>query len=269
LAALALLAAQSLRRQHSSPHKSIELLLCGLCLLLLPALLQAPVAALNAQPLGAEVSAIEAAMQSRLYYLGIGGAALALAPLLAQLLGTAGWVRAVAGVSMLAVLVAFATASREAAQAFAQRSYAIAQTAREAVSAVEQLDLPAAHCHLVFLGVTPPPEWGTYVSMDSVLKALSIDLDRIGHCWIHADYATWFHLLAAPVDVADAAPYRPLQIEGREVPWPRVGDLVIAYLAPTPTTPMPASTIFLRQRDGHFEEVSGEVAVGGSPAAPE
>ena len=265
LAVLGLLALQSLRRLRSPPHKSTDLLLCGLCLLLLPALLQAPVAALNAQPLRLDVSAIETAMQSRLYYLGIAGAVLALAPLLARLWDAPGWLRMVAGVSMLAILTVFATASREAAQAFAQRSYAIAQPARDAVAAVANLDLPATQCHLVFLDVTSPPEWATYVSMDSQIKALSPDLDKIGHCWIHADQATWFHLLAAPVTAADAAPFRPLQVEGRELPWPEVGGLVIAYLEPAATTSMPASTIFLQQRNGHFEEVRVADAAGRWP----
>jgi hypothetical protein len=66
-----------------------DLVVCGLCLLLLPALLQAPIAMLNAAPLRADFSAVEAAMQSRLYYLGIAGAALLLGALLSSLRGDA------------------------------------------------------------------------------------------------------------------------------------------------------------------------------------
>ncbi len=269
LAVLTLLAVCCRHHSWRPRCHSIDLLSCGLCLLLLPALLQAPVAALNAQPLGVDVSAVETAMQSRLYYLGIGGAALALAPLLARLLDAAGWLRIMAAAAMLVAAVALATASREAARAFAQRSYAIAQPARAALAATQKLELPATRCHLVFLGIEPPPEWGVFVSMDSLLKALSPDLDRIGHCWVHADYPTWFHLLSAPAGVADAAPFQPLQVAGHDVPWLEVGDLVIAYLEPLATTSMPASTIFLRLRDGQFEKVDAEVAAQRSPAPPQ
>ena len=242
-----------------------DLLVCGLCLLLLPALLQAPVSALNASPLQAGASAIETAMQSRLYYLGIAGAAIVLAPPLAGIWsGASIRVRGLAGLALMLALLAMASASRDSAQQFAQRSLAISAVAREAGAAVERLDLPPVPCHVVFLDVEPAPEWGVYVSMDSVIKALSPDPARVEHCWFHANYVTWFHLLAAPVDAADAAPWIPLVADGHVVPWRRVGDLQIAYLAPPQRADSRdvAAMRFLRWRDGHFDDVSADVAAG-------
>src|SRR5690606_8719049 len=142
------------------------------------------------------MSAVEAAMQSRLYYLGVAGVAIMLAALL-----TPPWVAAtqrrfaLAAPLMVAVLT-YAIVSHGCATSFAVRSVAISAVAREAVSAVAALDLPRERCHIVFLDVEPAPEWNIYVSMDSIIKATSPDLDRVAHCWFEANYATWFHLLA-------------------------------------------------------------------------
>lgn len=243
----------------------VDLVLCGLALLLVPAVLQAPVAALNAAPLQAGGSVIEAAMQSRLYYLGIAGIVLALAVGLNAL-----WERvgsglhaALAAPLLLGVLV-FGWVSHGMAGAFAARSFDIARVARETVTAVDAQALPLSRCHVVFLGVEPPPEWSIYVSMDSVVKALSDDPGRVGHCWFHADYVTYFHLMAAPVTPADALPWLPLRLQGREVPWRRVGDLVIAYLDPPDgiDTDEMARWLFLRHREGGFDDVTAQVTAG-------
>jgi hypothetical protein len=265
LAVVIPLALSALRRARSSPPGSVDLLLCGMCLLLLPALLQAPVAALNAEPLRTDVSAIETAMQSRLYYLALVGAALALAPLLTRLLQAPPLPRGLAAFSLLLALAAFAVASRDDAHAFAQRSFAISGVARDAVAAVAKLDLPASGCHVVFLGIEPPPEWGVYVSMDSVVKALSPDLERVAHCWFHSGDVTYFNLMRAPSSAAEAAPYQPLRQDGSALPWRVVGNLVIAYLSPSVPARAARPMTYLRLHDGRFEDVSDDVAAGRVP----
>ncbi|GAA0705084.1 hypothetical protein [Dokdonella soli] len=246
-------------------RRRVDLAVCGLCLLVVPALLQAPVAALNAAPLRADMSVIEAAMQSRLYYLGISGAAIALAALLAPVWDTSStrW-RIAIFVPLAFAAAALGSISHADARAFAKRSMQISTVARAAVAAVGELDLPTSRCHVVFLGIDPPPEWSIYVSMDSIVKALSPDLARVGHCYFHADYVTYFHLLAAPVDTGDAAPYRPLEIDGRIVPPRRIGGLLIDYLSPPPQVDPRelASMRFLRYRDGRFDDVSADVVAG-------
>ena len=242
-----------------------ELSICGLGLLLLPALLQAPIAALNAAPLTATVSVIESAMQSRLYYLGLAGAAIVLAAF-----ATAAWHVAatkirrisVAGIALCAI--AFAAASHHNAHAFAKRSVEISAVARAAVTAVSALDLPSSRCHVVFLGVDPAPEWSLYVSMDSIVKALSPELARVRHCYFHSNYVTYFHLLGGRVDLAGVSPYRPIEDSGVVLPWRRIGDLTIGYLQLPETASANdlAQMTFLSYRDGRFVNVSGDVAAG-------
>lgn len=237
-----------------------DLVVCGLCLLLLPALLQAPVAMLNAAPLRADFSAIEAAMQSRLYYLGIAGAALLLGALLASLRGAA---RGVACAGAVLVLVVFGSVSHSAAREFAQRSGQVFGIARAAVRAVDALPPSDGPCRIFFLGVEQAPEWGGSVSMDSIVKALD-EREDLRRCWIHADMPTYFHLQPAAATPADAAPWTPLEARGKPAPWLRVGALAIAYV----TAPSAwdagtlATTRFLRWRGSEFEDVSADVAGG-------
>lgn len=248
-----------------------EIALCGMALLLIPALLQAPVAALNAAPLQAGDSVIEAAMQSRLYYLGIAGLAIALAVGLSAL-----FERIPTGLRLAMVLplvlavLAFGAVSHGMADAFAKRSTDIAQVAREAISAVDVQTLPASRCHVVFLDIAPPPEWGIYVSMDSVVKALAENPAKVGHCWFHANYVTYFHLMAAPIAPRDALPYQPLRLDGAQIPWRRIGDLVVAYLAQDTAieADADAGVRYLRRRKGGFEDVGAQGA-GGFVAPPQ
>jgi hypothetical protein len=252
-------------RQRIAWRNDLAPLLCGACLLVLPALLQAPVAALNAQPLGNVESAVEAAMQSRLYYLGIAGGALILAVMLDRARRSGAGVRwpALAAFVVFA-LVALGAESNEDAREFARRSSSNARMAHAAVAAVDALALPDAPCHIVFLGIEPPPEWGTFVSMDSVVKALDADASRVARCWFHANYPTWFFLLPTPVAVADAAPYPPLQLDGGEVPWLRVGTATFAYLQAPATVDADARARmrFLRWNGMRFDDVGADVAAG-------
>ncbi len=241
-----------------------DVILCGACMLILPALLQAPVAAF-ALPISGDASAVETAMQSRLYYLGIAGACLTIAAVLTVLRNVSGAKFRLGFFAVLVPVVAiFAWTSHKTAQAFSRRSVVISGVAREAVSALAQITLPPSHCHVMFLDVEPESEWNTYVSMDSVVKALYPDLDRVKHCWFHDNYGTPMNLQAAPAVPADATPYVPLEVDGRRQPWRVVGDVVITYLRP-PAIVEPrelARLIFLRYRDGRFENVSADVVSG-------
>jgi hypothetical protein len=242
-----------------------DLAICGFSLFLLPALLQAPIAALNATPLNADVSAIEAAMQSRLYYLGLAGAAIVLAAMLSAVWqGAANRARLATVLGIGLCVVAFGAASHRNARAFAQRSVEISAVARDAVAAVGALDLPAAHCHVAFLDIDPAPEWSQYVSMDSIIKALSPELARVGHCYFHANYVTYFHFLGGAVDPADVLPYRPVESGGVALPWRRIGDVTIAYvgLPEAVVASDLAAMKYLRYREGRFEDVSADVAAG-------
>ena len=250
-------------RSRLASSRHADLIVCGLCLLVLPALLQVPVAVWNATPLQADVSAIETAMQSRLYYLGIAGIAMMLSGALGTFWeGADKKLRLVIGLPFAFAIVSFASVAHVAAHAFAKRSVAISAIARDAITAVARLDLPQTGCHVTFLDMEFPAEWSIYVSADSIVKALSPDLDRVKHCWFHSNSPVYFQ--AAPATPADATPYHPLDVDGKSAPWRTIGGVVIAYLsAPENADPRDFSQmIFLRYRDNRFENVSADVAAG-------
>ena len=271
LAALALLAVSTWRMRVRGRGDG-AVVSSGLALLVLPALLQAPVAALNAHPLDAGESAIEAAMQSRLYYLGIVGAAMLFAAVLDRAWRTHSRIPgSLLAIASAGVLVAFGAAAHRDAREFAERSVRNAAVAHAAIAAIDTTVLPQAPCHVVFMGLEPAPEWGVFVSMDSVVKALDADLARVAPCWFHANYPTWFFLMPAPVDASAASPYQPLHTDGRDVPWLRVGDAVAAYLEAPPELDADARARmrYLRWNGTRFEQVDAAVAVreraGSSP----
>lgn len=247
---------------------NVNLAICGVCFLFVPAVLQAPVAALNARPLSVDMSPIEAAMQSRLYYVALAGAAMLLASVLAvPWRAVAPRWRIAASLALLAGVIVFGAFSHKDARKFARRSMQISTTARAAVAAVHGMDLPVERCHVVFLAVDPPSEWSVFVSMDSVVKALSPDLGRIAHCYFHTTYPTWIHLVTAPRIVADAAPWAPLQVDGAVLPSRRIGGLeIVSVLPPARETVWnPATVRFLRFDGSRFEDVTAEVAAGEIP----
>jgi hypothetical protein len=254
------------RSVRASLH-GVDLLISGLCLFALPAVLQAPVVALNATPLRADFSAVEAAMQSRLYYLSIGGAVIVLSVLIRRAL-SAGDALKIPLIGMLALAAgAFGWVSRESAAEYASRSSLPKMMAKAAVAAVDKLDLPTMHCHVVLLGVEPPVEWSIYVSMDAVVKALSENLHKVDRCFIHSDYVTYFNLMGGSVSPTDTAPYLPHEASGVPVPWLRVGDAVIAYLDPPRSAGVEPTggVLFLRYEDGVFRDVTADVVDGRLP----
>ena len=255
------------RKRVPAPSHGVDLLISGLCLFVLPAVLQAPVVALNATPLRVDVSAVEAAMQSRLYYLSIGGAAILLSLLVRRMLAATEALK-VPTIAMLALGAGvFGWVSRESAVEFANRTTLPKTMAEAATAAVDKLDLPATHCHVVLLGVEPPVEWSIYVSMDAVVKALSQNLPNVDRCFIHSDYVTYFNLMGGSVTPADAAPYEPHDASGAPVPWLHVGDAVIAYLDPPSSVGVETTRgmSFLRYEGGVFRDVTADVADGRLP----
>lgn len=234
-----------------------DLLLCGLVLFVLPAVLQSPVAALNATPLGADTSAVEAAMQSRLYYLSFAGLAIVFAVVVAYLSSNASRWSRVALPALLAVTAfGFGVSSRELASEYAQRAAEPATKVAALLRAVDHLALPARRCHVVVEGLAPPPEWSIYVSPDSIVKALAADERRVDGCFFHADYPTYFHLMRRGALAEDALPYRAHRFHDREVPWLDVGGVTVAYLD-APESAMPdAGAIVLRYDGAEFREVA-------------
>lgn len=218
-------------RMKKSGDRRLPLWLAASVLLLGPALLQAPIVRLNALPMGDELGAVEAAMQSRLFYMSLAGLALLLGLCIQRSLGPLH--RPVnVGLLLASVLLigAMGSASRDHSRGFAEISRDNALLAHAAVAAVRDIDWPPPPCHLVFEGIQPPPEWGIYVSMDSVIKALHPDLDALDHCFIHANYPTFYHFLSSEHADADSAPVPALIQNGRPLQRRTVGGLTIVHL---------------------------------------
>lgn len=243
-------------------------LACGAVVLLAPLLLQAPVAALNARALDSAQSVVETAMQSRLYYTGLGGIAMIFAVVLDRVWRGGTPLRHTCLLAIATFVgLGIAAASHQDARTFAERTARNARLAHAAVTAVDALDLSSSACHVVFLGVEPPPEWSTYVSMDAIVKAIDTDHARTDRCWFHVGYPTWFFLQPASAKAADAVPYEVMRIDGRALPWRDVGGATIAYLqAPRELDAAARARLhWLRWNGRGFDDVGADVAAGRLP----
>ena len=100
------------------------------------------------------------------------------------------------------------------------------------------------------------------MSIDSVAKALTTDVDRVGRCFVESDYVTYFNLMRGDADPVDASPYLPRNANGRPIPWLRIGGMTSAYLDPPADadTATLAGIVFLRYENGVFADVTDEVA---------
>jgi hypothetical protein len=159
-------------------------------------------------------------------------------------------------VAVLAVVAMFGHASHAVSREFAERTYANGAIARAAVDAVARVQLPTP-CHVYLLGIDPPSEWSAYVFPDSIVKALSPDLGRVGPCLFHGERITYVHFV--PRDSVAAGSELPFV---RALPAVRVGSLEMLYLrapAPWPKDGL-GDVLFLRYEDGTFREVSADVA---------
>ena len=245
-----------------------DVLFCGICLFALPAILQAPIAAMNAAPFHADASAVEAAMQSRLYYVSVGGLAILFAGGMRRAWSQATAWRGTVAAVLAACVAVFGWVSHDAATAFARTTSASRPVAEAVATAVDRAATPL-RCRIVVLGVQPPPEWSIYVSIDSIAKALTSDIVRVGRCFVESDYVTYFNLMRGDTNPADALPYTPRDANGRPIPWHRVGDMTTAYLDPPANADAAtlAGIVFLRYENGTFADVTADVASGRLPVA--
>jgi hypothetical protein len=257
------------RQANTVPSARVDVLLCGICFFVLPAILQAPIAAMNAAPLHAAASPVEAAMQSRLYYFSIGGLAMLFAGGIGRV-WTAQRSRAVLTVALTVCIALFAWVSHGVAVSYAATTAASRPLAQAIAAAVDHAAAAdGARCRIVVLGVQPPSEWSIYVSIDSIVKALTADPARVGGCYIESDYVTYFNLMHGDANPADASPYTPRSASGRPIPWLRVGEMTTAYLDPPSNAEAAtlAGVVFLRYENGAFADVTADVASGRLPVA--
>lgn len=268
LALPCLLAGMTWPGQHDTTANRSAWALAGLALLVLPAAVQAPVAAISAAPLTASMSPIDAAMQTRLYYIALTGLTLILA---ACISGTRGLLRQRLAMLALAVLMVVpGVAAYQLADDYRGRSQAIRPMAEAAVAAVRQLPLPQDRCQIFFLDASPPAEWGRYAPFDSIVKALIPSLDKVDNCLIQTDVAPYFTLLRrGTLARTDIAPMTALPDRQDDTPLLRIGGLEVAALNLQADTD--ASTLdhgFFLAWDGHrFVDVTAAVHTGRKPVS--
>ncbi|QBB71346.1 hypothetical protein ELE36_13840 [Pseudolysobacter antarcticus] len=242
----------------------------ALILIVLAALIQAPMALVWPQQIAASLDAKFTAVHSRLFYFSLAGAAILAAVLLDRLIGTdPGAVKVrmrmfCAGGAML-IALSWGFASHQLAHDYRRDSRALQPLAEAATLAVEQATLPTQHCQIYLLNIGP--EWGlAFKSIaDEVVKALLRDISRAQHCLIQSEYTPWLHLLAqTSVTPASVAPMLPIYRNGLQVPWLDIGGVQVAYLNLFPSTDARElrDALFFSYRQGHFEDISAAVRAG-------
>ncbi len=206
------------------------ILLAAIALLFLPGVLQAPIAVLNSVAASADMSAVELGMQSRLYYTGCVGLSLLLALLVDAGARTP---RRVIAIAMIVLAAVAGVSTHRLAASHAQRSAIIAKQVISVVEYIAGHPLPTERCRVVILGYQPAPEWANVTPLDSVIKALAPDLDKVSGCLFANEHHTYIHQFAAGrVTPAALLPWRPRMIGGQAIPWLEIGGLVVAYLDP-------------------------------------
>ena len=203
-------------------------LLLGLAMVLLAALVQAPF--IGIQPIRAPDPAdVPASVtQARFYYLGLVGLVLVASALLrSSPVRMSDWRMPVAGTAFVVVLLASALASRALVRDWRDNTRAFAPLADAAVQAIEQAALPATGCQIYLL------EAGNAVldaAADSVVKSRVADTSRVASCLVQTERTPWFQIVSADDAVGvDIAPLEPVREGGVQVPWPRIGNIFIAY----------------------------------------
>lgn len=264
LAVLVLMVTWLVARRHggtSRPGSAWRL--AGLALFVLPAAVQAPIAAISAAALTVDMSPIDAAMQARFYYIAMCGLVILMAGALDRPLSGVAKGARVAALATLVAIGAF-SAHRLAAD-YSRQSQAIRPLADAAIQAMAELDVPRGACQIYFLDTEQPPEWGLYAPLDSIVKALTPDLGRIDHCLVQTESAPYFHLLRrGALDNLSVTPLSSITGEAFNVPEFAVGDMAVVALNLHPgiDARQLQGASFLVWQDGVFRDVTRAVHAG-------
>jgi hypothetical protein len=233
-----------------------------LALFVLPALVQAPTAvyAIDVTPEAAPDTLIRFC---RLYQLSFAGLVCILS--LATRSTTAQF-RLSNGLRLTAtllVLLAFAPLSHELARGYAQHTRGPATLELALESTLADTMLPTRNCQIYILSMPASSGFADY--SDAIVKGLASDPNRIAHCLVQTERTPWSYFIRTGVLNAEAwTPMRPSHHQGMPFPWPRFGDVELAYLYlevdATPRTD--ASVLYFEQRAGGFVDVTQAVRDG-------
>jgi len=234
-----------------------------LVLILLPGLVQAPVAFKHlAAGIGSDMFFFNLIVPSRFFHLSLAGAICGLA-LIATPRRMTATTAFLPFAGILLALVAFMPLSRRIAYDYADGTRRQIAAFAAAESALEQSALPAHACQVYFLQT--PTLWGFAGYSDPIVKGLAARPERLAHCLIATEQAPYtFYVRAGSVQSSDYSPLRPLEIAGKPFPTLEIGDTEAIYLTMGAdiATAIPNSAIFLEYRNEGFVDVSASVRSG-------
>ncbi len=243
------------------PHAAAALLV----LILLPGLVQAPVAYKHlAGTIGSDMFFFHLIVPSRFFHLSLAGlvCGLALITTPARAGGTAVPLR-LSAAGLVIALVALAPLSHRIAHEYASgtRKDIAAFGALEA--ALDRAAIPEHACQIYVLGTSSL--WGFAGYSDPIAKGLAARPERLDHCLIGTERPPYAYFLRTDsVQPADYRPLHPLEVGGKPFPILQIGDAEARYFTMDEdiATSIPDGAIFLEYRDGAFVDVSAAVRSG-------
>lgn len=232
-------------------------------LILLPGLVQAPVAASHLAGIGEQTFWFHLVVASRFFHLALAGliCALMLATPEDQLPSSVGTQLIRAGVAL--AIIAEAPIAHAIAHVYASGTRAQTAALMALETALDRNVIPAQHCQIYFLQTASLAGFSGY--SDAIAKGLSAQPERIAHCLISTERAPWTYFVrSGSITTADFFPLHPLKFAGNVVPTLTIGDLQIRYftMGTNLQAALPAEALFFEYRDGAFLDVGAAVRSG-------
>ncbi|HEX7915807.1 hypothetical protein [Rudaea sp.] len=266
LATAAWLAAALLARRGSTDSRPrLHVAAALLVLILLPGLVQAPVAAKHlAAGIGSDPFFFNLIVPSRFFHLGLAGliAALALITTPPRATATSSALR-LSAAGILLALLALVPLSQRVARDYAESTNRQAAAFAAAETALVQAALPQHGCQVYFLQTSVL--WGFAGLSDSIAKGLAAQPERLAHCLISTEQPAWTYFVRkGSVQADDYRPLHPLEVAGKPFPVLEIGDTQALYftMGDDLRTAPPAGAIFFEYRNGAFVDVSAAVRSG-------
>jgi hypothetical protein len=213
---------------------NLVLVIAALGLMMATGVLQAPT--LRFMPLtGIANDGQSMATDSRMFYLSLIGLTMLLAGLAAIALRALSPMTGLRRAAPLAAVVLcavpwFGDANRLASQ-YRRQSHTQGQFIQAAVAAVSKLPPPASRCQVYFLDLPAESSALFAITVDSAIKALSLDVSRVAGCLFQTQFTPSYYILArGALPLGDRAPLSPLFQDGKPVRSLNYGGVEVAYL---------------------------------------
>lgn len=234
-----------------------------LVLILLPGLVQAPVAYNHlAGTLGSDTFFFHLVVPSRFFQLSLAGLVCGLALITAPACEVAATIAPrLAATGIVFALVALTPLSHRIAHDYASGTRKDERAYEAAEVALDRVEIPAHACQIYFLGASAL--WGFGGYSDPIVKGLAAQPERLAHCLIATERPPYAYFVRAG-SVHDYRPLHPLEVAGKRFPVLEIGDAQALYftMGEDFRDTLPAGAIFLEYRNGVFVDVSAAVRSG-------